>query len=154
LACSVAGSSQEEAAMAERGSVEGTGEQEDAGHFKGDEQHGWAEDVGGASDEVKQSGNRAFEGRDTQEGSKGTGPDPGAPGSGPDQAPEGVGESISRRGEDVKKQEGEEGRTDQGTKGKSERPYGTSDTDDDTGVGEQGPIDEESPNLPAGDQGG
>ena len=46
----------------------------------------------------------------------------------------GVGESISRRGEDVAKQEDEEGRHDAGTKGASDRPVGTSDERDETSV--------------------
>ena len=46
----------------------------------------------------------------------------------------GVGESISRRGEDVDKQEDEEGRDDAGTKGASDRPVGTSDERDATSV--------------------
>ena len=46
----------------------------------------------------------------------------------------GVGESVSRRGEDVDKQEDEEGRDDAGTKGASDRPVGTSDERDETSV--------------------
>ena len=46
----------------------------------------------------------------------------------------GVGESLSRRGEDVDKQEDEEGRDDAGTKGASDRPVGTSDERDETSV--------------------
>ena len=46
----------------------------------------------------------------------------------------GVGESVSRRGEDVDKQEDEEGRHDAGTKGASDRPVGTSDERDETSV--------------------
>jgi hypothetical protein len=45
----------------------------------------------------------------------------------------GVGESLSRRGEDVDK-ENEEGRDDAGTKGASDRPVGTSDERDATSV--------------------
>ena len=65
----------------------------------------------------------------------------------------GVGESLSRRGEDVDRQEDEEGRDDAGTKGPSDRPVGTSDERDSTSVD---PNDTESggPTLPAGDQGG
>ncbi|MDP9209619.1 MAG: hypothetical protein M3O65_14255 [Actinomycetota bacterium] len=50
----------------------------------------------------------------------------------------GVGESISRRGEDVVKQEDEEGRHDAGTQGPSERPVGTSDERDTTSVDPDG----------------
>jgi hypothetical protein len=46
----------------------------------------------------------------------------------------GVGESLSRRGEDVDKQEDEEGRDDAGTKGASDRPVGTSDERDASSV--------------------
>ncbi len=46
----------------------------------------------------------------------------------------GVGESMTRRGEDVAKQEDEEGRDDAGTKGASDRPVGTSDERDETSV--------------------
>ena len=46
----------------------------------------------------------------------------------------GVGESISRRGEDVGKQEDEAGREDTGTKGPSDRPVGESDTRGSTSV--------------------
>jgi len=50
-------------------------------------------------------------------------------------APEGVGESINRRGEDVVKREGTEaGRETEGTKGQSDRPYGSSDERDKTGI--------------------
>jgi hypothetical protein len=65
----------------------------------------------------------------------------------------GVGESITRRGEDVDRQEDEPGRDDAGTKGPSDRPVGTSDERDSTSVD---PNDTESggPTLPAGDQGG
>jgi hypothetical protein len=61
----------------------------------------------------------------------------------------GVGESISRRGEDVGKQEDEEGRDDAGTQGPSERPVGTSDERDATSVD---PSDTESggPTMPPG----
>jgi hypothetical protein len=64
-----------------------------------------------------------------------------------------VGESMTRRGEDVDKQEDEEGREETGTKGPSDRPVGTSDERDSTSVD---PEDTESggPTLPAGDQGG
>lgn len=47
-----------------------------------------------------------------------------------------VGESITRKGEDVVKEEGKEpGRQDTGTKGPSERPVGKSTPRDSTGVG-------------------
>jgi hypothetical protein len=49
-------------------------------------------------------------------------------------SPLGVGESINRHGEDVAKQEGEEGREHAGTKGETDRPHGTSDERDSTSV--------------------
>lgn len=49
--------------------------------------------------------------------------------------PDDVGESITRKGEDVVKKEGKEaGRRDAGTQGPSERPVGTSTPRDQTGV--------------------
>jgi hypothetical protein len=68
-------------------------------------------------------------------------------------SPLGVGESINRRGEDVARQEDEEGREDVGTKGASDRPVGVSDERASTSVD---PDETESggPTLPPGDQGG
>src|SRR4051812_26070515 len=49
-----------------------------------------------------------------------------------------VGDSTTRRGEDIKAADGKEpGRADTGTKGASERPTGTSDGRDSTGVDPQ-----------------
>ena len=69
------------------------------------------------------------------------------------ESPLGVGVSMTRRGEDVEKQEDEPGRDDTGTKGASDRPTGVSDTRASTAVD---PNDTESggPTMPAGDQGG
>ncbi|MEW6154388.1 MAG: hypothetical protein AB1673_10435 [Actinomycetota bacterium] len=68
---------------------------------------------------------------------------------------QGVGQSMTRRGEDVKKQEGSEpGRTDEGTKGQSQRPHGTSDERDSTGVDPRPKADPQMPNTFTGDQGG
>jgi hypothetical protein len=65
----------------------------------------------------------------------------------------GVGVSMTRRGEDVAKQEDEPGREDTGAKGPSDRPTGTSDERASTAVD---PNETESggPTMPAGDQGG
>jgi len=66
--------------------------------------------------------------------------------------PDGVGESMTRRGEDVVEDEGKEaGRHDAGTQGETERPVGTSTARDSTGVDPQDPIDPESPNLQPAD---
>jgi hypothetical protein len=69
------------------------------------------------------------------------------------ESPLGVGVSMTRRGEDVHKQEDEPGREDTGTKGPSDRPHGTSDERASTSVD---PNETESggPHMPAGDQGG
>ena len=68
-------------------------------------------------------------------------------------SPLGVGVSMTRRGEDVKKQEDEPGREHAGTKGASDRPHGVSDDRDSTSVD---PDETRSggPTMPAGDQGG
>jgi hypothetical protein len=69
--------------------------------------------------------------------------------------PEDVGESTTRRGEDIVKDEGQEpGREMLGTKGESNRPYGTSTARDATGVNPQDPITDDMPQMPPGDQGG
>jgi hypothetical protein len=69
------------------------------------------------------------------------------------ESPLGVGVSMTRRGEDVDKQEDEPGRDDTGTKGPSDRPVGVSDERASTSVD---PDETESggPTMPAGDQGG
>jgi hypothetical protein len=68
-------------------------------------------------------------------------------------SPLGVGVSMTRRGEDVDKQEAEPGRDDTGTRGAADRPVGVSDERASTSVD---PDETESggPTLPAGDQGG
>jgi hypothetical protein len=78
----------------------------------------------------------------------------GVPPTGTDaESPLGVGVSMTRRGEDVAKQEDEPGREDTGTRGPTDRPAGVSDDRASTGVDDQ---DAESggPTMPAGDQGG
>ena len=67
----------------------------------------------------------------------------------------GVGESTTRRGEDVIKEEGpEEGRQpNEGTSG-AERPHGSSTARSATGVDPQDPKTKDMPNMPPGDQGG
>lgn len=79
-----------------------------------------------------------------------------APTEDPDFPPEGVGESMGRRGEDIVKEEGKApGHIDLGTKGATERPYGTSTARASTGIDPQDPIDEEDmPNALTGEQGG
>jgi hypothetical protein len=61
-------------------------------------QHGWAPDTAGAGEAKERAvegHQKAFEGRDTQEASRGDA------GQDPDFPPEGVGESVGRSGEDV-----------------------------------------------------
>lgn len=66
----------------------------------------------------------------------------------------GVGESTTRRGEDMGDDEGtEKGRHDAGTQGKSQRPVGVSDERDTTSVDPQSSQDG-APTTPSGDQGG
>lgn len=63
--------------------------------------------------------------------------DPEAPGTSP--GADSVGVSTTRRGEDVKGEDGTEpGREDTGTKGATNRPTGSSDARDSTGVDPQG----------------
>jgi hypothetical protein len=58
----------------------------------------------------------------------------------------GVGTSTTRRGEDVVGEEGKDGRHDTGTQGESQRPVGTSDASDSTGIDAQEP---DGPTMPA-----
>lgn len=101
--------------------------------------HGWAPDVPGtgeAKERVIEANKKAFEVHDVPPRPDAT-EDPNAP-------PEGVGESMGRRGEDVLKEEGKApGEIDLGTKGKTERPYGTSTARASTGIDPQDPIDED-----------
>jgi hypothetical protein len=69
------------------------------------------------------------------------------------ESPLGVGVSMTRRGEDVGKQEDEEGRDDTGTKGSTDRPTGVSDERASTSVDPQD-TGSGGPTMPAGDQGG
>ena len=59
----------------------------------------------------------------------------------------GVGASVSRRGEEI-------GGRDKRTKGESRRPVGTSTARDSSAVDPQEPMDDDSPTMPSGDQGG
>jgi len=54
--------------------------------------------------------------------------------------PGGVGASVTRRGENVVREEGEEGRRTTGTQGQSQRPVGTSTSRDSTGIDPQEPA--------------
>jgi hypothetical protein len=122
--------------------------QEQEGH------HGWSPDVGaGESKEATEANLKAF-GEPPEESGKGREPSDeersGMPPADPEPgSPHGVGESTTTPGEEYG-EEGEKGRETVGTKGESERPYGTSDQRTSTGVDPQDPIDPESPNLPRG----
>lgn len=114
-------------------------------------QHGWAPDAPGegeASDRAAEADSKAFEAsEDTQAASRGD--------AQPPDYPEGVGESTTRRAEDVAREEGPDaGRYDSGTQGESQRPYGGSSAEASTGVDPQEPIDDNMPNTQTGDQGG
>jgi hypothetical protein len=120
-----------------------------------EEHHGYSPDVGRASEEVVQSGNRAFPpppekkgpGRvvseEEREGVSSTDTEAASPLD--------VGTSTSRRAEEIGAAEREEGRERRGVDEKTGRPYGVSTSEDSTGVKPQEPVDEESPYLPRGD---
>jgi hypothetical protein len=96
-------------------------------------QHGWAPDPSStgsstASEWAVEANRKAFESRDTQPASRGDGD------ADPDFPPEGVGETTSRRGEDVTGAGGEAGRYHTGTRGSSDRPVGESTGRDRTAV--------------------
>lgn len=106
-----------------------------------EEEHGWSPDAPGTGegkDQAIEGHKKAFDPGGTQEASRGDATeDPTAP-------PEDVGVSQTRRGEDVMGQEGQEpGRKDLGTKGESQRPYGT--VEEGPGVKPSEPTDEEMP---------
>jgi hypothetical protein len=110
--------------------------------------HGWAPDAPGtgeAADRVVQANQKAWEANDTQEAATGEGR------QGPDLTGGHVGESITRRGEDVVKQEGTEpGRFDGPPQGQSQRPTGGSTARDFTGVDPQDTVTEDSPSNQGG----
>jgi hypothetical protein len=126
--------------------------------FADEEHHGWSPDVGaGGSERATEANKKAFEGPP-----EGAGPGrqiseeerTGVPPTDTTAAPPlGVGESVTKRAEEYG-EEGEPGRHTLGTKGPSQRPYGTSDAKTATGVDPQEPIDPSMPKMPPGDQGG
>ncbi len=111
---------------------------------------GWAPtDQGGEA--AKEGERKAFVANDTQDASHGTSDDPGSPGDPKDTAPEDVGESISRRGEEMSKHEGKEpGREEGERQGASDRPTGTSSGRDTSSVQPHDTVPERS----QGGQGG
>jgi hypothetical protein len=109
------------------------------------EHHGSSPDVGRASEEVIQSGNRAFApppekkgpGRVVSEEER-----EGVPSTDTEAtSPLGAGTSKGRRAEEIAKEEAEEGRETVGTEEGTGRPYGTSTPEDSTGVKPQEPVD-------------
>jgi hypothetical protein len=151
-----------EGVPADKASQKATGVDDDdrgkteVGQFEDDDQHGSSPDVGGGSEEVKQAGQKAWEGHDTQDASKS---EEGAVYA-PEKSAEKVGESITERAEDRATKHKEPGRvmdesdTAEKDAGGKARPAGKSDARMSTSVDPQDPIDDESPHLPAGDQGG
>jgi hypothetical protein len=115
-----------------------------------DKTHGWAPDAPGTGESkqrVVEANKKAFEAQDTQDEATGEG----EAAQGPDLTGGHVGESITRRGEDVVNDEGKEpGRHDGPPQGESQRPTGSSTARGSTGVDPQEPIDDESPFLQPG----
>lgn len=140
--------------MSERRS---SSDEPDVGRFAGEQQHGWAPDINADADQHKttpEGGQKAFDA-----GNAGP-PGPGATESQEERegvpptdttaaSPLGVGESETSRAEDIAREEPEAGSHDAGTKGRSQRPVGTSSAERATGVDPQEPIDDDSPNLSA-----
>jgi hypothetical protein len=97
--------------------------------------HGWAPDVGtGGSERAEEANKKAFESPDPGQGEGREISEEERSGVPPTDTsaatPLGVGESTRKRAEEYGA-EGEKGRVTQGTKGESERPYGTTDATDD-----------------------
>lgn len=135
------------------------GEKQHVSRFEGEEHHGWAPDQDSGSSAAQEGKAKAFDAENA--GTPGPGREvsqeerEGVPATDTSGAtPLDVGDSESRRGEDIARTESEAGRQTVGTKGQSQRPHGTSTASDSTGINPQEPIDEESPELPMGDQGG
>jgi hydrogenase nickel incorporation protein HypA/HybF len=110
----------------------------------------------GAADDVRKAAEKAFEGRETQDASKS---EEGAVYA-PEKGVEKVGESITEGGEERGAKHTEPGRVmDESDTGEKDsaghaRPAGKSDARMSTSVDPQNPIEEESPELQSGDQGG
>jgi hypothetical protein len=132
---------------------------EHPGRFAEDEQqHGYSPDVGTASEATARSGDRAFEPPTHEPQWAGRVPseeeDEGVPATDTEaRTPLGVGVSETGRGEEIGAPEPPD-RERLGTKGEAERPYGKATAEHGTGVGPHETIDEESPQMPPGDQAG
>jgi hypothetical protein len=125
---------------------------EQEGRFEGQEQHGWAPDVGtGGSDRATEANKKAFgeppagggPGKEESEAER-----TGVPPTDTDaRTPLGTGTSTRKGGEEHG-EEGDEERRTLGTKGESGRPYGDTNPEKDAGVNPQAPVDPDSPYLP------
>ncbi|GAA0360371.1 hypothetical protein GCM10009530_07110 [Microbispora corallina] len=129
------------------------------GRFEGEDEHGFSPDVEKGSEEARRAGDRAFSPEAAGEPGPGRAPsreeETGVPSTDTSaRSPLGVGTSPGRSAEEIAATEREPGREPAGVKGESRRPYGGSTMEDSTGVEPSGPVDEESPTLPAGDQAG
>jgi len=128
--------------------------------FEEESHHGWSPDIGSEGDTAAEAGAKAWETPPKEPDAGGAdagGEAPRTEGGGlsdTDMEPEspfGAGDSHTKRGEEIADANAEEP---EGYKGQSQRPYGTSDAADASGVDPQNPRDPESPNMPPGDQGG
>ncbi|AWS45853.1 hypothetical protein [Streptosporangium sp. 'caverna'] len=102
------------------------------------EHHGYSPDVGRASEEVIQSGNRAFAPPPETKGPGRVVSEEEREGVSPTDteaaSPLGVGTGTGRRAEEIAEEEDEEGREAAGVDEKTGRPYGVSTSEDSTGV--------------------
>jgi hypothetical protein len=135
--------------------AENSAEDQTASRFEGENQHGWAPDVGSDSNTAAEGGERAWDPSNADQSGPGRiisdEERDGVPPTDTTAAtPLGVGESMTRRGEDVG---GDDDRTEQGRQGRSDRPYGKSDPEQNTGVAPQD-SGEDSETYLTGDQGG
>jgi hypothetical protein len=99
-------------------------------------------------DPAVQGTDKAFESPEETEREAGTGTGVRADSSHEDTPPDDAGESKRRSAEDIADAEDEEGRTSEGTKGPSGRPYGKTEPEGASGVDPQGPVTE-GPHLPS-----
>jgi hypothetical protein len=138
--------------------MKGTRGPQETGTDAGEQGHGAPAEAASTRDLVRQAGDRAFgppppgaqwPGRETSKQER-TGVPPTDTAA---RSPLGVGTSTSRRPEKMALKDREAGPA-QGTRGRSGRPTRKARPEHDTGVAAQGPIDEESPHLPVGDQAG
>jgi hypothetical protein len=104
-----------------------------------DEDRGWSTERVGNDATMKEHSHKEYEARDTAEPPSDPGPGGGSP------PPSDTGESTTRRGEDVQRQEGRE--FEELGKNNAGRPYGTNDPDDFGATGGKKPISEDMPDV-------